>query len=1470
VKKELMQWPFFYHVGHYYNNSPQLPVFLQYLKIFLILMQTLPLYWSLPRIRDLDHISIFASIKDFSNFIIYCEIVPLRSLQKVLFAIMTIIVIICFIVMNIKKGLIFKSFPSLLLRFSLEFLTPIMFFWSCTSLQKCIYYYIRDEILIVNLIISVLNVTGYLVLLLFLTIFQSRTIYISNDPFFSWNSWNFFFYLLIPLFIQQFWDISNSNVGDNRIIIFTITTLFSLIYLIYNMRIIFFNHISAFFMLYLFSVSFILNANQLVFSVWPHLYSDMFFYLQLVMLFFSVFFAGWATNWGARMPLSLSNILSISDEDKETELDDLDQQFSGAQIDVDNTRSIYFLRNMCLKNLVRASKVAAFLAARSSNVDIQIEAFRVLMMTQSVTANHCISILSLQRNEVPFSTIQLVCDLQYEALTISGKEEDLNPFLDILNEKVSSIRRILLVLIDKISCNSPKHFSDIVYAYSRNCFDYENLVSQIILQSPNSTKISYKVGQYYRHYRGHSELSHIWKSRFDANRSHANLFTSSVGNQGIGMRTSRQGGSISTMSDIYSPNKSNAHEALKRLKSSSSFWSIFWISIFFLFCLFLVLYIFDPSFVSYISNEETFFINLRIARLVFAPTTYSYLFSNSIIDKCNLSSSSIMDSFNNSYFSPFNPSQDSVIKIIELLSRNISILQESLTTENSNLYPMWSQLTVNEKYNITLNFLLVHIAILSDSFPSASCDSNSLSYLLEYTDHYLSSLPSMVGLQNSIRDLTIEQSALHESKFLIISHIMIIIIIVLMIIIYFYSYHRRRVERSYFWNVFLDIDDKSIEESRFDMQNNHSTHFSQIRNPSNDEAILFGANDLDENLINDSKILFPTPSPSIGVLDKYSQWHPRNMSSFMLYSLLFVVLFSFFRFFMNFPSQTVTNAVIELERIATSICIASGKLAVITEECALLAINQSLYFNTSSVHAENIYQILNNVSEMIKPSQYLTTSFESYFFNILGNLTELGTLFSLFNQSVYSFIQGNYAINNDFYSILNLSFKNITKLSYYVYEDFHNGYQGLFSSHYDLYLYINHCLAVFLIIFVIISFVREIAYMQEFESLKSILLLLSTSYHTTVSNILSNFDQSSNKDRDNTINQSRYIIKQSNNPILIIDSSCYIQDANKAAIDFLSYRKDLLIQMEIDQVFESSGPSYPGNQSYSDFKTQLMQGVESLKRNDIKYNLNVRVNGQKIVPVSCFLIKVGNDDKSESTAPKYAIVLRDRTSFLAQEQKFHEAKSKVEKLLYSILPPVFAMKLLSGSSKLHSNKERGTIIFIGIANFIEWSAEHTHTEIMEFLDNIFTRFDEMMRDYKTLVRIKVIGGVYMAAGGLFNEVNDRDHEKEAVRFALDCSRWVMMNEQHLGIHLTIGINTGGPIISGILGNDKPLFDIWGDAVNTSSRLQTSCPIDCIQISPETMNKCGSENLHGEERIVYLKGKGERKAFLINIREYIHQ
>jgi class 3 adenylate cyclase len=146
------------------------------------------------------------------------------------------------------------------------------------------------------------------------------------------------------------------------------------------------------------------------------------------------------------------------------------------------------------------------------------------------------------------------------------------------------------------------------------------------------------------------------------------------------------------------------------------------------------------------------------------------------------------------------------------------------------------------------------------------------------------------------------------------------------------------------------------------------------------------------------------------------------------------------------------------------------------------------------------------------------------------------------------------------------------------------------------------------------------------------------------------------------------------------------------------------------------------------------------------------------------------------------------------------------------------------------------------------------------LDRVFSAFDRLAEKYG-LEKIKTIGDAYMVVGGLPEPRTD--HAEAIAEMALGMqTEIVRLNAEMVGpLSLRIGINTG-PVVAGVIGRQKFIYDLWGDAVNTASRMESHGVENCVQLTESTYERLKDDYLCEERGRIDVKGKGKMRAYIL--------
>jgi adenylate cyclase len=220
----------------------------------------------------------------------------------------------------------------------------------------------------------------------------------------------------------------------------------------------------------------------------------------------------------------------------------------------------------------------------------------------------------------------------------------------------------------------------------------------------------------------------------------------------------------------------------------------------------------------------------------------------------------------------------------------------------------------------------------------------------------------------------------------------------------------------------------------------------------------------------------------------------------------------------------------------------------------------------------------------------------------------------------------------------------------------------------------------------------------------------------------------------------------------------------------------------------------------------------------------------------------------------FAAQRRDALAALRVEQ------AKAENLLLNILPRSIADRLKAQSQPIADQFDSASILFADVVDFTPWSDRLPPAEVVGYLNHLFSHFDELAARYG-LEKIKTIGDCYMAAAGV--PTPRPDHARALALMALDMLEAMRSADEvaHLGLQLRVGINSG-PVVAGVIGRKRFLYDLWGDAVNTASRMESHGTAGTIQITRATKELLEDEFVCEPRGTIPVKGKGEMEAWYL--------
>jgi adenylate cyclase len=200
------------------------------------------------------------------------------------------------------------------------------------------------------------------------------------------------------------------------------------------------------------------------------------------------------------------------------------------------------------------------------------------------------------------------------------------------------------------------------------------------------------------------------------------------------------------------------------------------------------------------------------------------------------------------------------------------------------------------------------------------------------------------------------------------------------------------------------------------------------------------------------------------------------------------------------------------------------------------------------------------------------------------------------------------------------------------------------------------------------------------------------------------------------------------------------------------------------------------------------------------------------------------------------------------------AQARVESLLLNVLPADIAQRLQSDPNAIADHFDETSILFADVVDFTPLSSRLDAREVVGLLDRLFTSFDELVDRYG-VEKIKTIGDCYMVAAGIPKQRPDHAHALAGLALEMrECAKNCLPDGAYHDLRLRIGISSG-PVVAGVIGRRRFLYDLWGDTVNMASRMESHGTPDTIQITRSTFNLLRDDFVIEPMGLVEVKGKG---------------
>ncbi|NJK37715.1 MAG: adenylate/guanylate cyclase domain-containing protein [Oscillatoriales cyanobacterium RM2_1_1] len=251
-------------------------------------------------------------------------------------------------------------------------------------------------------------------------------------------------------------------------------------------------------------------------------------------------------------------------------------------------------------------------------------------------------------------------------------------------------------------------------------------------------------------------------------------------------------------------------------------------------------------------------------------------------------------------------------------------------------------------------------------------------------------------------------------------------------------------------------------------------------------------------------------------------------------------------------------------------------------------------------------------------------------------------------------------------------------------------------------------------------------------------------------------------------------------------------------------------------------------------------------------------------PPQFYSTTVSRRDEFGEVITAFIQIFDDINQAVREQQKAEAAlrleKEKSEQLLLNILPQPIAEQLKQDQGSIADGFEQATILFADIGDFTGLASAMSPTELVNLLNEIFSCFDRLVDQYN-LEKIKTIGDAYMVVGGI--PIPRADHAEAIAEVALKMQQAIKQfyRADNKAFDIRIGINTG-PVVAGVIGLKKFTYDLWGNAVNVASRMESQGVLGKIQVS-ETTYQLLKDQYHFEKRgLLKVKGKGLMDTYFL--------
>jgi adenylate cyclase len=213
------------------------------------------------------------------------------------------------------------------------------------------------------------------------------------------------------------------------------------------------------------------------------------------------------------------------------------------------------------------------------------------------------------------------------------------------------------------------------------------------------------------------------------------------------------------------------------------------------------------------------------------------------------------------------------------------------------------------------------------------------------------------------------------------------------------------------------------------------------------------------------------------------------------------------------------------------------------------------------------------------------------------------------------------------------------------------------------------------------------------------------------------------------------------------------------------------------------------------------------------------------------------------------------------EDLLEQEHERSESLLTNILPPHIASRLKQRANAVIADAyPEASVLFADMAGFTARASDTAPEDLVRFLNGVYTKLDNLVERHG-LEKIKTTGDAYMAVSGVPEALPD--HAAALADLALDIQETLqgLVDPKGRAVPVRIGI-ASGPVVAGVIGTRKFFYDVWGDTVNTASRMESTGEIGKIQVAPATHALLADRFEFQERGVIEVRGKGPMKTWFL--------